>query len=42
MAHQFEEIILEPELRPEFIESLKDSKSGKTVKVSDFTKRYSQ
>jgi hypothetical protein len=42
MAHQFEETILEPELRPEFIESLKTSKNEKTIKVNDFTKRYSQ
>jgi hypothetical protein len=42
MAHQFEEIILEPELRPEFIESLKESKNEKTIKVNDFTKRYSK
>ncbi|MDR2720214.1 MAG: DUF2683 family protein [Nitrososphaerota archaeon] len=42
MAHQFEETILEPELRPEFIESLKASKNEKTIKVNDFTKRYSQ
>jgi len=42
MAQQFEEIILEPELKPEFIESLKASKNEKTIKVNDFTKRYSQ
>ncbi|MCL2256803.1 MAG: DUF2683 family protein [Candidatus Bathyarchaeota archaeon] len=42
MAQQFEEIILEPELKPEFIESLKASKTEKTIKVNDFTKRYSQ
>jgi AICAR transformylase/IMP cyclohydrolase PurH len=42
MAHQFEEIILEPELKPEFIESLKASKNEKTIKVNDFTKRYTQ
>lgn len=42
MAQQFEEYILEPELRPEFIESLKASEKEKTVKVSDFAKRYSK
>jgi hypothetical protein len=42
MAQQFEENLLEPELKPEFIESLKASKNEKTIKVSDFTKRYSQ
>jgi len=42
MARQFGEHVLEPELRPEFIESLKASKNEKTIKVSDFTKRYSE
>jgi hypothetical protein len=42
MAQQFEECILEPELRPEFIESLKASENEKTVKVKDFAKRYSK
>ncbi|MCL2358901.1 DUF2683 family protein [Candidatus Bathycorpusculum sp.] len=41
MAQQFEENLLEPELKPEFIESLKASKNEKTIKVNDFTKRYS-
>jgi Protein of unknown function (DUF2683) len=41
MAQQFEACVMEPELRPEFIESLKTSQSEKTVKVKDFTKRYS-
>lgn len=42
MAEQFEEHILEPALKPEFIESLKASETEKTVKVSDFQKRYSK
>ena len=42
MAQQFEECILELELRPEFIESLKASENEKTIKVSDFAKRYSK
>jgi hypothetical protein len=42
MAHQFEENLLEPELKPEFIESLKASKNEKTIKINDFTKRYTQ
>ena len=42
MAKQFEECILEPELRPEFVESLKASETEKTIKVSDFAKRYSK
>ena len=41
MAQQFEACVMEPELRPEFIESLKASESEKTVKVKDFSKRYS-
>jgi len=41
MAQQFEACVMEPELRPEFIESLKASQSEKTVKVKDFVKRYS-
>jgi len=32
---------MEPELRPEFIESLKASQSERTVKVKDFAERYS-
>ncbi len=42
MAHQFEACVMEPELRPEFVESLKSSESEKTVKVKDFAKRYSK
>ncbi|MCL2476840.1 hypothetical protein [Candidatus Bathycorpusculum sp.] len=42
MAHQLEENLLEPELKPEFIESLKASKNEKIIKISGFTKRYSQ
>jgi hypothetical protein len=42
MAQQFEECVMEPELRPEFIESLKHSQSEKTIKVKDFAQRYSK
>lgn len=42
MAKQFEECVMEPALRPEFIESLKLSQSEKTIKVKDFTQRYSK
>jgi hypothetical protein len=42
MAQQFEACVMEPELRPEFIESLKASESEKTVKVTDFADRYSE
>ena len=41
MAQQFEACVMEPELRPEFIESLKASESERSVKVKDFEKRYS-
>ena len=42
MAQQFEACVMEPALRPEFIESLKASESEKTVKVTDFASRYSE
>lgn len=42
MAKQFEACVMEPELRPEFIESLKASESEKAVKVKDFESRYSE
>lgn len=32
--------MLEPELRPEFIKELLEAQKEKTVKVSDFSKRY--
>jgi len=41
MAQQFELCVLEPELRPEFTESLTASQRERTVKVMDFAKRYS-
>ena len=42
MAQQFEECLMEPELRPEFIESLKASENEKTKKVKDFVQSYSE
>ena len=42
MAQQYEACIMEPALKPEFVESLKASETEKTVKVKDFTKRYSK
>ena len=42
MAQQYEACVMEPELRPEFIESLKASESEKAVKVKDFESRYSK
>ena len=41
MAQQYEVCVMEPELRPEFIQSLKASETEKTVKVKDFASRYS-
>ncbi len=40
MANEYEVEILEPELRPEFIERMKKIEKEKTVKVKDFAKRY--
>ena len=42
MAQQFEEYVMEPELKPEFIQSLKNSQNERTIKVKDFAKRYSK
>jgi hypothetical protein len=42
MAQQYELCVMEPELRPEFVESLKASQNEKTVKVKDFSKRYAE
>ncbi len=42
VAQQFEECVMEPELRPEFIESLKASETEKTLKVKNFDSRYSK
>ncbi len=42
MAKQYEECLLEPELRPEFIDSLRASETEKTIKIKDFTQRYSK
>jgi hypothetical protein len=41
MAQEFEACIMEPELRPEFVESLKASERERSIKVKDFEKRYS-
>lgn len=35
MAEEYENEVLEPELRPEYIESLKKFKKEKTVKIKD-------
>ena len=41
MAQQYEAWVMEPELRPEFVESLKASQKERTVKIKDFAKQYS-
>lgn len=40
MASQYEEYILDPELRPEYIEKAEKIMKQKTVPVDDFSKRY--
>jgi len=40
MSSEYEESLLEPELRPEFIEKLKKKQKEKTVKIVDFKKHY--
>ena len=40
IVKHFEECELEPELRPEFIESLKKSEKEKTVKIKNFAKEF--
>ena len=35
MAEEYEHEVLEPELRPEYVESLKEFKKEKTVKIKD-------
>ena len=40
MALEYEEILLEPALRPEFVEKMGERNKEETVKVDDFAKRY--
>ena len=40
MAREYEEMLLEPALRPEFIERIEKRRREKIVKVADFEKRY--
>ena len=40
MAEQYEREILEPELRPEFIEKMKKRQLEPTVKVKNFKKHF--
>lgn len=40
MALEYEEMLLEPALRPEFIEKMEKRQKEKVVKVANFKKRY--
>ena len=40
MVLEYEEILLEPALRPEFVEKMTERDKEETVKVDDFAKRY--
>jgi len=40
MAHEYEKMLLEPALRPEFIKKMEKRQREKIVKVTDFKKRY--
>jgi len=40
IALEYEEMLLEPALRPEFIEKMKKRQKEKVVKVADFKRRY--
>ena len=40
MAQEYEEMLLEPTLRPDFTEKMEKRKREKVVKVVDFKKRY--
>lgn len=40
MAQQYEKEILEPELRPEYVQKAKRIMAQKTIPISDFAKRY--
>jgi len=40
MAQEYEEEILEPELRPEYIEKMKKRQKEKTVEIKNFKKHF--
>jgi hypothetical protein len=40
MAQEYEEMLLEPALRPEFAEKMEKRQKEKVVKVVDFKKQY--
>lgn len=37
---EYEEMLLEPALKPEFVTKMKERQKEKVVKVADFKKRY--
>ncbi len=40
VVHIFEEEVMEPELRPEYIDKIKKISKEKSIKVDSFSKRY--
>lgn len=40
MAQQYEEEVLEPELRPEYIKKMKKRQKEKTIEIKDFRKHF--
>jgi len=40
MAQQYEEEVLEPELRPEYIEKMKKRQKEETVEIKNFRKHF--
>ena len=40
MAEEYEQELLEPELRPEYIETLKKREKGKTINVTDIDEYF--
>lgn len=40
VAREYGDELLEPELRPEFIERIKKAEKGKFIRISNFAKHY--
>mgnify|MGYP006273414653 CR=1 FL=1 len=40
LVKQYEEEVMEPELRPEFITELEETRKGKFIKVKNFDDKY--
>ena len=40
IATTYEEELMEPELRPEFVKKIRKIEKGKFIRVKDFAKRY--